>query len=256
MHRKCHLWRPGFGGETTTKLVKIGAKIEVMRQKREGRSSRNEHAFHRIESSTNNMPSPKILYWPTPAHFREWLEGNHSACEELWVGFYKKGSGKPSITWPEAVDEALCFGWIDGRRRSLGADAYGVRFTPRKTGSQWSAVNIKRVQRLSAEGRMKSAGLKAFEGATRQERKYSFEQRHESQFSADAKRQFRRNRKAWEYFEGQAPWYRRTATFWVVSAKKEDTRKRRLGILIADSAAGRPIRPLTRPVPKRQERMR
>lgn len=201
------------------------------------------------------MPVPKILYVPTSADFRRWLEANHSECDELWVGFYKRGSGKPSISYPEAVEEALCFGWIDGVRKSVSDHAYTIRFTPRKARSQWSAVNIERVQELSAEGRMEPMGLKAFEGATQQKRKYSFEQRHESRFSREDEGQFRANSKAWNFFQAQPPWYRRTATFWVVSAKKEETRQRRLAILIRDSGAGRSIRPLTRPVPKRKKKV-
>jgi len=188
----------------------------------------------------------KVRYFPTPADFRRWLEANHGGSAELWVGFYKRASGKPSITYPEAVEEALCFGWIDGVRKSITVDAYAVRFTPRKPKSQWSSVNIKRVGELSIAGRMQPAGLKAFEGATKQERKCSFEQRHESHLNAADKRRFRTNERAWDYFQAQPPWYRRTAIFWVVSAKKEETRQRRLATLIADSAANRPIKPLTR----------
>jgi uncharacterized protein YdeI (YjbR/CyaY-like superfamily) len=187
------------------------------------------------------------LYFLTAADFRQWLERNGGSRAELWVGFYKKTSGRPSISYPEAVAEALCFGWIDGVRKSISADAYTIRFTPRKPKSQWSAVNIKRVRRLSHSGRMRPAGLKAFEGATGQERKYSFEQRHESHFAPADERHFRANGKAWTYFQAQPPWYRRTATFWVVGAKKEETRQRRLATLIADSAAHRSIKPLTRP---------
>ena len=194
----------------------------------------------------------KVLYFPTPADFREWLDGNGSNVAELQVGFYKKSSGRPSVTYSDAVDEALCYGWIDGVRRSVDDDAYTVRFTPRKAKSQWSTVNIKRVQRLSAAGRMQPSGLKAFEGATGQERKYSFEQQRESRFPAADERRFRKNRRAWDYFQSRPPWYRRTATFWVVSAKKEETRQRRLDTLIADCEANQPIKPLTRPVPKRQ----
>jgi uncharacterized protein YdeI (YjbR/CyaY-like superfamily) len=193
-------------------------------------------------------------FFPTSADFRKWLKAEGHKTQELWVGFYKKSSGKPSITYSESVDEALCFGWIDGVRRSVDADAYMVRFTPRKPKSQWSAVNIKRVQQLATSGRMTPPGLRAFEGAESQERKYSFEQRHESHFDKEAERRFRANRAAWEFFQSQPPWYRRTATFWVVSAKKEETRQKRLATLIDDSAHGQTIKPLTRSVPKRQKR--
>jgi uncharacterized protein YdeI (YjbR/CyaY-like superfamily) len=195
----------------------------------------------------------RAIYFTSPVDFRKWLDSNHAACTELQVGFYKKSSGKASIAYPEALDEALCFGWIDGVRKRVDTEAYSIRFTPRKAKSQWSAVNIKRVRKLSAEGRMHSSGLRAFEGAERQKRKYSYEQRHKARLSTQDERQFRANAKAWEFFQLQPPGYLKTATFWVVSAKREETRERRLGVLISASAAGRRIDllvPLS--VPKRQ----
>ena len=192
-------------------------------------------------------------FFPTSAAFRQWLKAEGHKTAELWVGYYKKTSSKPSITYSESVDQALCFGWIDGVRHSIDAHAYAVRFTPRKPRSQWSAVNIKRVQKLTQSGKMTSFGLKAFEGAESQERKYSFE-RHESHFNKEAECRFRADRAAWQFFQSQPPWYRRTATFWVVSAKKDETRQKRLATLIDDSAHGRTIKPLTRPVPKRQQK--
>ena len=191
------------------------------------------------------------MFFKSPSDFRAWLSVGHHKHRELWVGFHKKSSGKPSITYPEALDEALCFGWIDGVRKSIASDAYAVRFTPRKPKSQWSAVNLKRAQELADAGRMHSAGLDAFAGAKDQPRKYSYEQRHKASFDAQQKRQFRSQRQAWDFFQSQPPWYRRTATFWVVSAKKEETRQRRLAALIEDSAQGKPIKLLTRPIPKR-----
>lgn len=170
--------------------------------------------------------------------------------EELWVGFYKKSSAKPGITYPEAVDEALCFGWIDGVRKSVDHDAYTVRFTPRKPRSQWSTVNMKRAQELVRAGRMRPAGLRAFAGAKDQPRKYSYEQRQQASFDREQERQFRANRQAWEYFQKQPPWYRRTATFWAVSAQKLETRQKRFETLIRDCAQGRPIKPLIRPASK------
>ncbi|MGA2858146.1 MAG: YdeI/OmpD-associated family protein [Candidatus Sulfotelmatobacter sp.] len=200
-------------------------------------------------------PGMKLVFFKSPADFRFWLEASHQQCSELWVGFYKKSSGKPSITYPEAVDEALCFGWIDGVRNSVDDDAYTVRFTPRKAKSQWSAVNIRRARELADQGRMQPAGLQAFAGANHQPRKYSYEQRHHPSFSRGQERQFRANGKAWDFFHSQPPWYRRTATFWVISAKKEETRQKRLTTLIQDSERGRSIKPLTRPVPKRQKKV-
>jgi len=185
------------------------------------------------------------LFFETPAEFRAWLEDNHDACTEVIVGFYKKGSGKPSLTWPEAVDQALCFGWIDGVRRSHGDDAYTNRFTPRRKGSNWSAINIKRAGELTELGQMTPAGLKAFEART--EAGYSYEQRAAAALDAEQEREFRANPAAWEWFQSRPPGYRRTAVYWVVSAKREETRRRRLATLIADSAAGRTIGPLTRP---------
>jgi uncharacterized protein YdeI (YjbR/CyaY-like superfamily) len=195
----------------------------------------------------------RAVYFASSADFRGWLEQNHAACTELLVGFYKKSSGKASITYPEALDEALCFGWIDGVRKRANAEAYSIRFTPRKEKSQWSLVNIKRARELSAAGRMHSSGLRAFAGAEQQKRKYSYEQRHESQLSAQHERRFCKNPNAWEFFQSQPPGYRKTVTFWVVSAKGEETRERRLDVLISASAQGRRIDLLTpTSVPKRQ----
>ena len=197
----------------------------------------------------------KICFFPTAPDFRTWLGTNHHDCPELWVGFYHKSSRKPSITYPEAVDEALCFGWIDGVRKKAGPHAYTVRFTPRRPKSQWSAINVRRAQILAKTGRMRSPGLEAFKGAKQQPRKYSYEQKHEASFNADAEGLFRASRRAWEFFQAQPTWYRRTATFWVVSAKKEETRQKRLATLITDSEHGNSIKPLRRPtVPKRQRK--
>ena len=186
-------------------------------------------------------------FFATPAELRAWFEAHHQDERELLVGFYKKGSGKPSITWPESVDEALCFGWIDGVRRSLGEDAYTIRFTPRQRRSFWSVVNIRRAGELIAEGRMRPAGLAAFEARTGERSGvYSFEQKDEPAFDAAQAQRFQADAKAWAFFQAQPPWYRRTATWWVVSAKKEETRAKRLATLIEDSAAGRPIKGLDR----------
>jgi len=187
-------------------------------------------------------------FFPTPEDFRAWLHENHARETELLVGFYKKGTGKPSITWPESVDEALSYGWIDGVRRSLGEDAYTIRFTPRKKKSTWSAVNIARVAVLTEEGRMQPAGLAAF--AAREEsnsRIYSYENRDKAAFDPALEERFRANAKAWDFFQAQPPGYRKTCTHLVMSAKQEATRLRRLDQLIADSAAGRRIDQLTRP---------
>jgi uncharacterized protein YdeI (YjbR/CyaY-like superfamily) len=188
-----------------------------------------------------------VKFFATPAQFRKWLEANHDKAQELWVGFYKKETGRPSITWPESVDEALCVGWIDGIRKKLDDESYVIRFTPRKPQSTWSAVNIARVAELKRDGRMRPAGLAAFE--RRRDDKsaiYSYEQRKTAVFDEAAERQFRANAKAWEFFQSQPPWYRRTATYKVISAKREETRQKRLAELIADSAGGRRMRELDR----------
>jgi uncharacterized protein YdeI (YjbR/CyaY-like superfamily) len=165
----------------------------------------------------------------------------------LWVGFYKKGSGKPSITWPESVDEALSFGWIDGIRKSVDDESYTIRFTPRRPRSIWSAVNVKRARELIEAGRMHPAGLKAFEERV-QERSgiYSYEERRQ-ELAEGYVRKLKANKKAWEFFRAQPPGYQRTVSHWVMSAKKEETRAKRLATLIEDSANGRRIAPLTRP---------
>jgi uncharacterized protein YdeI (YjbR/CyaY-like superfamily) len=189
-----------------------------------------------------------VRFFATPDKWRQWLEKNHARATELWVGMHRKASGTPSITWPQAVDEALCFGWIDGIRKSIDETRYKNRFTPRKKGSNWSAVNIARVGALTKEGRMHPAGLAAFE--TRDPKKsgvYSFEQRETATLGDELERRFRANAKAWAFFEAQPPYYRRVATFWVVSAKQMATRERRLDALINDSAAGRRVGPLRRP---------
>jgi len=193
----------------------------------------------------------KVKFFSNSTEFQKWLRDHGAHSPELWVGFYQKSSGKPSITYPQAVDEALCNGWIDGVRRKVAPDSYTVRFTPRRPRSQWSAVNIKRAQELATSGRMLPAGMKAFEGAKDQVRKYSYEQRQSAEFNSKEEKAFRSNRRAWKYFQSRPPWYRRTATFWVVSAKKVETRQRRFATLIADSECGRPIKPLSWSVPKR-----
>jgi uncharacterized protein YdeI (YjbR/CyaY-like superfamily) len=178
-------------------------------------------------------------FFATAAAFRAWLEKNHERVRELWVGFHKKGSGRPSLTYPEALDEALCFGWIDGVRKSLDQTSYIQRFTPRKAGSYWSAVNTRRAGELKKAGRMAPPGMAAFErrDATRTA-KYSFE-REAAAFSRADQRTFRAAPGAWPFFRAQAPYYQRVCTHWVVSAKKQETHRRRLEELIAACSAGR-----------------
>jgi uncharacterized protein YdeI (YjbR/CyaY-like superfamily) len=183
-----------------------------------------------------------ITFFKTPADFREWLAAHHDKKQELWVGYYKKDSGKPSITWPESVDQALCYGWIDGIRKSIDDESYKIRFTPRKATSVWSAVNIKRVGELTEQGLMQPTGLAAFE--KRKDDKssiYAYEQRDKAAFSEDHEKQFRANAKAWDWFKASAPSYQKSAIWWVVSAKQEATRLKRLATLIDDSENERRI---------------
>ena len=178
-------------------------------------------------------------FFASPAAFRQWLRKHHATARELWVGFYKKNSGKPSITWPESVDEALCVGWIDGIRKRVDEESYMIRFTPRRRGSIWSAINIRRAEALTNEKRMQPAGLAAF--AARIENKsgiYSYEQRSE-QLPEPYAGMMRKNKRAWKFFEAQSPSYRRTIGWWVTSAKQEETRRKRLEKLITESALGR-----------------
>jgi uncharacterized protein YdeI (YjbR/CyaY-like superfamily) len=178
-------------------------------------------------------------FFATPAAFRAWLEKNHDKASELLVGYYKRDSGRPSMTWPESVDQALAFGWIDGVRGRIDDVSYSIRFTPRKPVSTWSTVNIRRVEELKKLGLMQPAGLRAFE--RRQEAKssiYAYENAPRTLDPADEKK-FRARKKAWEYFSNQAPSYQRVAIYWVMSAKKPETRARRLAMLIDDSAHGK-----------------
>ena len=187
------------------------------------------------------------VFFETPADFRRWLERNHARESELLVGFRKKGSGRPSITWEESVVEALCYGWIDGVRRSIDAESYTIRFTPRRPQSIWSAKNLKTMQALIEAGRVKPAGLAIYE--QRDEAKtdrYSFEREHVA-FDDAQEREFRKHPRAWDFFTAQPPSYRKPATHWVVSAKKPETRAKRLAELIADSGAGLRIKQLRRP---------
>ncbi|HWM11378.1 MAG TPA: YdeI/OmpD-associated family protein [Solirubrobacteraceae bacterium] len=187
------------------------------------------------------------IFFASPAEWRAWLETNHAEASEVIVGFHKKATGRASMTWPEAVDEALCFGWIDGVRRSHGPEAYTNRFTPRRPRSNWSAINVKRVGELTAEGRMTPAGLAAFEARTgEQTASYSYEQR-QAALEPEQEARFRAAHEAWEWFSARPPSYRRAAIHWVTSAKRPETRERRLATLIDDSAAGRPVKPLARP---------
>jgi len=194
-----------------------------------------EAARVRKLSATKKM---KARFFSSASSFHDWLKNNNDQVPELWVGFHKKKSGKKSITYPEALDEALCFGWIDGLRKTIDENCYTIRFTPRKAKSNWSVVNTKRATQLSKLGLMQPAGLEAF--ALRDPKRsgvYSFESAPR-ELSAFYKTKFRANKKAWEYFQQQPPGYQRLACYWVMSAKREETQMRRLDQLVAASAHG------------------
>ena len=191
------------------------------------------------------------VFFASTEEFRAWLARHHATATELWVGFHKKHTGRPSLTWSQSVDAALAFGWIDGVRKSLDADAYVIRFTPRKPGSIWSNINVRKAEALIEAGLMHAAGLRAFEARdAKQSGLYSFEQRRDPRLSEGELNEFRGNAAAWKFFQAQPPGYRRLTAHWIVSAKRPETRQRRLRTLIEDSAAGVRIRQL-RPPAKR-----
>lgn len=182
----------------------------------------------------------KPIFFATASQFRAWLKKHHKTADELWVGYYRKDSGKPSVTWQETVEEALCVGWIDGIRKKISDEAYTNRFTPRRPTSNWSAINIAHVERLTKAGRMQPAGLAAFARRTEaRSRIYHYEQTDEPGFPPAMLKTFKANKKAWRFFMGLPPYYRRGETRWVCGAKQEATRRRRLDILMATCESGR-----------------
>lgn len=194
------------------------------------------------------MPTPHdVVFFESRAQLHAWFVRNHSRAPELWVGFHSKRSGRATIAWQELVDEELCFGWIDSVRYRLDEDRSAQRVTPRRRRSVWSAVNIRRFQELEAAGLVDASGRAAF--AARENARsgiYAYENKSVG-LTDEMERQFRAHAAAWEFFTDQAAWYRRTAAYWVASAKREETRERRLRTLIDDSAAGRRLRHLSRP---------
>jgi uncharacterized protein YdeI (YjbR/CyaY-like superfamily) len=187
----------------------------------------------------------KLVFFPTHKDLRRWFEKNHKKEKELFVGYYKVSSGKPSVTWSESVDEALCFGWIDGIRRSVDEESYCIRFTPRKPTSNWSAINIKKVQELKKLGLMKPEGLIAF-GFRKEEKSriYAYEN-PEVMFNISFEKLFKANKKAWTFYQTTTPTYRKVTTRWVMSAKQESTRIKRLNELINDCVAGKNIKAMS-----------
>ncbi len=181
-------------------------------------------------------------FFSKQSDFRKWLEKNYKTKTELVVGFYKVNSGKSSITWPQSVDEALCFGWIDGIRRSIDEQRYSIRFTPRKSTSIWSAINIKKIEELTKKGLMKPEGLESFKKRTENKSKiYSYE-KEAVPLSAEFEKKFKTNKKAWLFYTSQAPSYQKTMNHWIVDAKQETTKIARLEKLISNSAEEKKLR--------------
>lgn len=180
-----------------------------------------------------------IIFFPTQLHFRKWLQKNYNKQSELIVGYYKVDSGRPSMTWSESVDQALCFGWIDGVRRAVDDVSYCIRFTPRKPTSIWSTVNLKKIAELKKQGLMHEAGLAIFNNRKKEnDQVYGYEQ-EEKKMPKEYEKLFKANKKAWEFFQALAPSYKKTSLHWVMSAKQEATQMKRLQLLIADSTAGK-----------------
>ena len=186
------------------------------------------------------------IFFETPDHFRAWLAGNHDSRNVQWVGFWKKATGKASITWPESVEQALCFGWIDGLRRSIDDEAYKIRFTPRRADSHWSRKNVETYRRLEEAGLIEEPGRAAWEAKDPDKVARASPERGEAEFSDELRALLDADPGAAAWFDSQPPGYRKTATWWVVSAKREETRLRRMKQLVEDSAAGRKIKPLRR----------
>lgn len=183
------------------------------------------------------MPSEPVFF-PTPAHLRAWFAAHHDKADELWVGYYKKATGIPSVDWPESVDEALCFGWIDGIRKSVDDKSYRIRFTPRRKGSHWSARNLGRMKHLLETGRVTEAGMAAYRARDPANEKRAAYEQGEVRLPAEYEQHLKAVPEAWRYWEAERPWYRKQVTWWVVSAKREETRKRRLKVLIESCARG------------------
>jgi uncharacterized protein YdeI (YjbR/CyaY-like superfamily) len=209
--------------------------VDIRSEDRESRRLQKSERRCRLQKADRLKPK----FFPTPADFRTWLEKNHTTAAELWVGFYTRDSWKPSITWPESVDQALCFGWIDGIRKRVDEISYQIRFTPRRRGSIWSAINIKRAKELVRQKQMRPTGLKAF--AARIENKsgiYSYEQRS-TELSQPYANLLKKNKAASNFFKRQSPSYRKMIGWWIISAKREETRMARLAKLISESAKGK-----------------
>ena len=194
------------------------------------------------------------IYFASPTEFRAWLAKHHVIRDAQVVGFRTRACGEPTMTWPESVEEALCFGWIDGKRQHVDATRYTIRFTPRRSTANWSAINIAKAKELIASGRMQPAGLAAFEARSEERsRVYSYERAQAATLAPADEKRFRGNAAAWKFFSAQPPHYRRNTYHWVISAKRAETRESRLATLIADSAAGVWIKPLRPSQPRREK---
>jgi uncharacterized protein YdeI (YjbR/CyaY-like superfamily) len=202
-----------------------------------------------------SRPDPKdVLFFASTDELRDWFDANHESADELWLGYYKKATGRPTITWSDAVDEALCVGWIDSVRYSLDDERSAQRFTPRRKGSVWSAINVRKVAELTAQGRMRPAGLAAFEARDPERTAiYSYE-RADAALSQEEIGLLRKNRSAWADWERRSPSYKRTVTYWIASAKKPETRARRLEALIEAGTRGEPVGPMRPPGSQRTPR--
>jgi len=191
------------------------------------------------------MEPTDVTHFDSPAAFRDWLKNHHAERDELWVGYWRKSTRHPSITWEESVDEALCFGWIDGIRKRVDEEAYTIRFTQRRSNSNWSRRNIGRFKVLEAAGRVESAGAAAYAARTEENSgRYSFEQEVPATLTADYLMRLKLDSNAWADWQSRPPGYRKLVTHWIMSAKREPTRERRLAALIEDCAAGRKVKPL------------
>ena len=226
------------GRRVTTRNWATVLKIDALVRDERGGGDRTEPPGGTHGRSTMGG-SMDIEYFASPSDFRAWLEEHHERAAELWVGYHKKATGVPSMTWPESVDEALCFGWIDGVRRSVDAERYVIRFTPRRKGSVWSRVNLGRVEALTAEGRMRAAGLAAYEGRDPEKAGYTYEERPRELPEPYATAFRERDAAAYDFFLAQSPSYRRTAVGWILDAKREETRLRRLEQVVEASMAER-----------------
>jgi uncharacterized protein YdeI (YjbR/CyaY-like superfamily) len=193
-----------------------------------------------------------VKFFKTQADFRKWLEKNHDKVSELHVGYYKKDSGKKGITYHESLDEALCFGWIDGVRRSIDEESYSNRFSPRKPKSSWSKVNLKRYAELKDLGLVTKQGIKCFEERDQSRSGYSLQERP-TEFDPKYEKKFKANKKAWEFFQSLAPGYRRNSIWWVLSAKQEETREKRLAQIIQSCEKGIKVG-LLNPIPKPKQK--